>query len=215
MDNTDFYFTLITSEHRHAPRFEGVVRALTKALADNVDLGLSLLDMFDLNTATGDQLDIIGKWVGISRTVQVPITGVYFTWDGTTTTGWERGVWKGPFDPPTGPSSVDDGTYRLMIRAKIAANCWDGTFESMCSQLDAVFGSGLVKAQDNQDMSITLYYDDMALSAVMVSLLTQGILELKPMGVRFIYQAVTGAPIFSWNVMTPRYQGWNGVSVWV
>lgn len=214
MHGRDFYLQLLTSEHRGRPQFSAVVQAITAAFVDNVDLTWTLLDKFDLDQATGAQLDAIGLWIGMFRGVAVPITGVYFAWDDTAATGWDNGYWQGPFDPSTGIEKLDDATFRTLMKAKIAANVWDGTFASMQSFWDYVFGAGVVTVQDNQDMTITLIYDSLALNTVTKSLLTQGRFPLKPAGVRITYTASTGAPIFSWDTNTPKFQGWNGVSVW-
>lgn len=214
MAHQDSYLELITSEHRDRPQFNAVVSALTSPLAEVADQLAALVDAFDLDLAQGVQLDAIGLWVGIGRTVAVPLAGVYFEWDGTAAVGWSNGFWKGPFDPSTGPSVMDDATYRTMIRAKIAANFWDGTLEGLYETWDFVFGPGIIEVLDNQDMTMTIVYDDLALSSIMKELLTTGALPLKPMGVLVNYVAASGSPIFSWDRNTLKFQGWNGVSVW-
>lgn len=215
MADTTEYLALVTSEHADAPAFTAGVAALTAGFADIRDALRALPGRFDLDSAVGDQLDAVGAWAGISRVVRVAITGVYFAWDDTASDGWEVGVWKADDDPTSGPYSVDDDTYRVMIRCKIAANMWDGTYEGMCGFFDYAFGAGVVKPQDNQDMSITLLYDDLQMNSVTKALLLGGVFPLKPMGVRLIYQAATGNPIFAWDTNTPRFQGWTGTSVWV
>lgn len=214
MASTDDYVALATSEHKDKPLFEAVIRALTEALVTNIDLNLAMIDKFDLDKAVGHQLDTIGLWVGMSRKVAAPLTGVYFTWDDTVATGWDKGSWQGPFDPSTGLVSLDDGTYRTLIRAKIAANRWDGTREKMSEFWDEVFGVGVISVADGQDMSITLIYDDLQLTTVTKALLLSGAFLLKPAGVLVNYLAASGAPLFSWDLNLPKFQGYNGVSVW-
>ncbi|MGC7970039.1 DUF2612 domain-containing protein, partial [Salmonella enterica] len=68
---------------------------------------------FDLDQAIGVQLDAVGEWVGISRNITVPLAGVYFSFD-IAGLGFDQGVWKGPFDPDTGLTTLDDDTYRLL-----------------------------------------------------------------------------------------------------
>ena len=77
-----------------------------------------------------------------------------------------------------------------------------------------VFGPGAIEVLDNQDMTITIVYDTTALSSVMQQLLLNGAFPLKPAGVQVNYLPISGAPIFSWNLNTTKFQGWNGVSVW-
>ena len=122
------YTELITSEHKGRPKFEAMVSLVAGAFVGTNNTALSLPSAFDLDTAVGAQLDVVGKWVGLSRQVAVPLSGVYFAWN-TSAVGWNQGVWQGPFDPGTGLIDLDDGTYRILLRAKIGANSWDGTLQ--------------------------------------------------------------------------------------
>lgn len=209
------YLNYITSQHRSQPRFAAVVEALTSPLLDGMAMLRAMVEAFDLDQASGAQLDAIGLWVGVSRTVPLPLTGVYFEWDGAASVGWDNGFWKGEFDPATGPVVMDDANYRTMIRAKIAANFWDGTFERLYETWVFVFGEDVIEVLDNQDMSLTVVYDDLALSTVEIALLLGGAYPLKPMGVKMNFVALSGAPIFSWDRALPKFQGWTGISVWI
>ncbi len=197
------YTGLITSEHNQRPKFMAVVAALTQPMVDLQNLLGAMPDKFDLDLAIGAQLDDVGRWVGLSRRVQTPLTGVYFSFD-TAGVGFDQGSWKGPFDPDTGLSVLDDETYRLVLRAKIGANHWDGTFESTAAILESIFnGDTHVFIQDNQDMSMTIGVAGKVPSAVFLALLAGGYIPLKPVGVRVNYNIVTsvdGDPIFGFDV---------------
>jgi len=214
MARVNSYLGLITSQHRNRPKFAEVVRELTNAIASGADLLDTMVGAFDLDEAAGRQLDIIGEWVGMSRVVQVPLAGVYFEWGAPAKQGWSNGFWKGPFDPATGPVQMDDSTFRVLIRGKIAANMWDGTLASMYGVWDYVFGPGAIEVIDNQDMTITVVYDTLALSSVMQQLLITGAFPLKPAGVEVNFIAAGGAPIFAWGFNTNKFQGWTGEAVW-
>lgn len=134
------YTALITSEHRDKPRFMAVVGALVQPLVDQMNVLQSMPGKFDLDNAVGVQLDDVGLWVGVSRKIRTPLTGIYFSFD-IDGLGFDQGTWKGPFDPDTGLTVLDDDTYRLVIRAKIGANRWDGTLESSAAILNSIFGN--------------------------------------------------------------------------
>lgn len=197
------YTDRITSEHNQQPDFMAVVEALAQPMVDLQNLLGSMPGKFDLDDAVGVQLDDVGLWVGISRNVSVPLAGVYFSFD-TDGVGFDQGNWKGPFDPDTGLTRLDDDTYRLVIRAKIGANHWDGTLESSKAILDSIFGGGtFVFIQDNQDMSMTIGVSGHVPSAVFLALLSGGYIPLKPEGVRInivIVTTVDGAPIFGFDM---------------
>lgn len=135
------YTGLITSEHADKPKFTAMVSAVAQCFVDQQNALGNFIPSFDLDEAVGDQLDTLGAWVGIGRRVRTPLTGVYFSFD-IAGVGFDQGVWQGPFDPSTGITVLDDDTYRLLIRAKIGANHWDGTLASSAAILNLIFQGG-------------------------------------------------------------------------
>ena len=179
------YTDLITSEHAKRPKFVAKIELSTQAQLDQQSVLASLLTKFDLDSAVGQQLDIIGEWIGATRNVAVPIPGVFFSWD-TPGVGWDQGVWKGPFDPTDGVTVLDDGSYRLLLRAKIGSNYWDGTLPVAKQIYDLLFPAGNIEVSDNQDMTVTVTATGF-LSAIEEALLVRGYLGLKPAGVKVDY----------------------------
>lgn len=212
MADSSQYTDLITSEHNNRPKFMAVVETLAQPMVDLQNLLSSMPGKFDLDSAVGDQLDTIGIWVGISRNVPVPLSGVYFSLD-IDGLGFDQGSWKGPFDPDTGLTRLDDETYRLVIRAKIGANHWDGTLGASKAILDSIFGGGtFVFIQDNQDMSMTIGIAGVIPSAVFLALLAHGLIPLKPEGVRInivIVTSVESAPIFGFDMSNDLVAGFD------
>lgn len=135
------YTGLITSEHADKPKFTAMVSAVAQCFVDQQNALGNFIPSFDLDEAMGAQLDTLGAWVGIGRRVRTPLTGVYFSFD-IAGVGFDQGVWQGPFDPSTGITVLDDDTYRLLIRAKIGANHWDGTLASSAAILNLIFQGG-------------------------------------------------------------------------
>lgn len=141
MANTDDYIARLSAWHRGKPRFVATVTALCGAAASLRELYGGMPAAFDLDLAVGAQLDAVGRWVGLDRKVRTPIANVYFSHD-TDGLGFDQGVWQGPFDPDSGLTALDDDTYRLLLRAKIGANHWDGTLETSAAILERIFGGG-------------------------------------------------------------------------
>lgn len=210
------YTDRITSQHNQRSDFMQVVQTLAQPMVDLQNALGGMPAKFDLDNAVGVQLDDVGLWVGISRNVPVPLSGVYFSFD-TVGLGFDQGSWKGPFDPDTGLTRLDDETYRLVIRAKIGANHWDGTLGSSKAILDSIFGGGtFVFIQDNQDMSMTIGIAGQIPSAVFLALLANGIIPLKPEGVGInivIVTSVDGSAIFGFDVQNDLIAGFD-VGAW-
>ncbi|KVP84561.1 hypothetical protein WJ95_20595 [Burkholderia ubonensis] len=212
MADLNDYTALITSEHRDKPRFAATVAAVVQPLVDQMNLLASMPGKFDLDVAVGDQLDAVGLWVGVSRRIRTPLTGIYFSFD-IAGLGFDQGIWKGPFDPDTGLTVLDDDTYRLVIRAKIGANHWDGTLEQSAVILNSIFGADThVFIEDHQDMSMTIGISGKVPSAVFLALLAGGYIPLKPEGVRVNYTIVTtvdGAPMFGFDMNNQFVAGFD------
>ncbi|KWC56580.1 DUF2612 domain-containing protein [Burkholderia ubonensis] len=216
MADLNDYTALITSEHRDKPRYMATIAAVVQPLVDQMNLLASTPGKFDLDVAVGDQLDTVGLWVGVSRRIRTPLTGIYFSFD-IDGLGFDQGIWKGPFDPDTGLTILDDDTYRLVIRAKIGANHWDGTLASSAVILNSIFGADThVFIEDHQDMSMTIGIAGRVPSAVFLALLAGGYIPLKPEGVRVNYTIVTtvdGAPMFGFDMSGPYVAGFD-VGAW-
>ncbi|EFH3309055.1 TPA: DUF2612 domain-containing protein [Escherichia coli] len=182
------YTGLITNGHATKPRFVDHVDLSTRPLVDVSATVQGLVDAFCPDNAVGVQLDIVGLWIGLSRIVREPITGVYFCWD-TSELGWDQGVWQGLYDPDDGYTLLSDEAYRLILRARIAINSWDGHNDSLPEILEmATAGSGLsMQIVDNQDMTISVWIfperDVGEISREILAVIRMGYLTVKAAGV--------------------------------
>ena len=152
------YTELITNYHLTRPHFRQHVDLSTRPLTDVSTVVNGLVPAFDIDTATGARLDVLGEWIGRKRRVNTPISGVYFAYD-TDKLGWDQGSWQGPFDPDDGFLDLSDEVYRIVLRVKIAINNWNGQNDILPEILDiALAGSGIRMAIiDNQDMTISIW----------------------------------------------------------
>lgn len=182
------YTELITNYHATKPKFFDHIDLSTRPLIDISTTTRGLVSAFDIDTAVGVQLDILGLWIGRSRIVSQPISGVYFSLD-IDGLGFDQGVWQGPYDPDSGYTTLSDETYRIILKAKIAINKWDGRNDSLPPILDAALeGSGLkMQIVDNQDMTISIWVfpetDISNVSLELIAAIRQGYLTVKAAGV--------------------------------
>lgn len=211
----DDYLNLVTSAFRQKPKFTAMISADVGIQVQVQSLLAAMIPLFDVDTAVGQQLDVIGQWVGITRDVAIPIEDVYFSWDAAYTLGWEYGSWQ-PSLAPASVTVLPDDAYRTLIRAKIAANAWDGTTTGAYRIWDAVFPTTTILIQDNQDMSYALAVVGGIIDSLTLALITGGYIPLKPEAVRVsaYYVSVDSGPVFGWDVESALLGGWDEAS-WV
>lgn len=211
MMTVDSYLNLVTSAFRQKPNFIAVLTANVSIPVQIQQILSSLTVLYDLDVATGKQLDVIGQWVGITRNVRVPITGVYFSWDGSDPSlGWDYGTWQ-PASQPANVTVLPDDAYRTLIRAKIAANHWNGTTDGAYAIWEAVFPDLTILIQDNQNMSYYLAIVGGIIDSLTLALITGGYIPLKPEGVRVAgyYISTDTNPSFAWDVESDLLAGWD------
>lgn len=181
------YTGLIISQHADKPNFLATVGIAVDPFVALQSMGAAAILATTIDNARGVQLDWIGQWVGITRRVLVPITGVYFSWNTTVAEGWNSGVWKGKFDPSGGISELPDNDYRVLIKAKIKANNSSGTIPEIYDILDAAFPGIAIDVIDNQDMTMEVLYTIADFTPIKEAILIQGLIPIKPAGVSITY----------------------------
>ncbi|MBB4063697.1 DUF2612 domain-containing protein [Gellertiella hungarica] len=139
----------ILTQYRESPKLLHLIRTYLRQAHLAAAAICDLPNHFDLDTATGDQLTIIGKWMGFPRCHCVcdvqPVIG--FKCEGTTIgarpmVGFcEGGIWLGcETDGLSEICILDDDLYRRLLIARsyqMQANySWDG----LTSAMHALFG---------------------------------------------------------------------------
>lgn len=211
------YLAIITSEYNQQPMFMDMVANVTQAFADNTAVMSALPSMFDVDSAVGDQLDKVGLWIGVTRNISVPLTGVYFAFD-TDGLGFDQGTWYSAFNPITGVVTLSDEAYRTLLKARIANNQWDGTIEGAYDVWDTVFADTGVSIfiQDLENMHMVYALTGPVPDAVTLALFQGGYLNLKPAGVKidaYLTPTVSNAPYFGFDVENNSISGFD-VGAW-
>lgn len=126
-DVLQYYANLLIIQYRGKPKARAHVIALVRiALMDL--LPLAVQGAFDVDSAIGVQLDIIGKYAGVTR-------------DGYTFSG---------------PIVLADEDYRKLIKLKIIKNNSGSSLQEIDDILNLYF-AGLIKVYDYEDMTMSYY----------------------------------------------------------
>lgn len=210
MSNSNEYTDLIAGYHVDKPKYQEWVYTLTEPLRLARERLTNLRRDFDVDTAIGTQLDAIGVRVGIPRTLPVRLTGVYFALDNDGGVGLDFGVWKGIYDPDDGTTTLDDETYRGVIKAKILANMWNGqngTLPEFLSKILANFGlnAKVMDMQDFQTMRVAIHLTKSETPPIVWELITRRIIDITAAGVTI--QLVDNTPWFGLDYDTASVKG--------
>lgn len=143
--SVEYLLDLVTWEHNQRPRYMATVALSVDPYIDGQNIALGYQTLYNIDTAVGEQLDFIGQWVGITRYITEPIN-VFFSFDDIDEdVGFDEGKWQSEFEF-TSLSHViklDDEQYRLLLKARIVSNHWDGTVEGAYRAWDTLFaGTG-------------------------------------------------------------------------
>lgn len=166
LETCQYYVSLLAIQYRQQPNARAQTLILAKqAVADMLASDLFLC--FNVDLAVGAQLDIIGKYVGVSRYIGDPIARPYYQFsesDGTIRpNGFQealdasvnaQAVWYDSSFLGTNNTALNDLAYRFVIQLQIILNSSNGTLASIQAYLH-MFLPGVVSLVDNADMTLT------------------------------------------------------------
>jgi hypothetical protein len=175
------YLDLITSQYKNSPKFQAWVECLLTPFVDTQELAENLYTYFDIDTAFGKQLDMLGEIIGAKRLL--------------------------PFQPTIDNPLLDDNTYRFLLKAQILKNFWDGTNQDIYDKWDILFNDLAISLKDNQDMTITVIFIG-ELSQLKKEMIEYGMIVPKAQGVRMFY-SFSIPPLFSYDQDTEYFKGYD------
>jgi len=188
----------VTEQFKNKPVFDAYLKLALDALNDVQAVYKDLMQLRSIETATGSQLDLIGEIVGQPRTLVNYNAFPYFGFDGATAAetfgtisdSTIGGVFRSVNQEEGSSSSVDDETYRFLIKARIIANTTRATPEAIITGLNFITGntnSGVVE-QPNAHITIEIQNNLTDLQAYFLQGLSQiGSIVPVPIGVAVDY----------------------------
>lgn len=169
------YRPTILSQYANSPTIMGLIANFAEAVDPAADIDNFFNTVFNVDTAVGFGLDILGRIVGVGRVFPIP-TGEFLGFDGTESQPWNQA----PFytgQQVTQNYALSDDAYRPLILAKAMANITDCTIPSLNLILRTMFaGRGKCYVVDGADQTMT-YQFEFTLTAVDKTLVeTSGVL---------------------------------------
>ena len=156
MIDINTYLGRITSQHKIKPKYMALLEARLQPLIDLAGCLETFDANFDLDNAVGNQLDIIGQYIGVKRLLT--------------------------FQPRYESPLLNDYYYRLLLKVRISQNNWDGTTAGIQKIWSGIFPDYGIEVVDNQDMTINIRITGLQ-NAFEHEIVHHGYIVPKPMGV--------------------------------
>jgi len=140
----------VLSQYANSPRVCSLIDKFNSYVDPDADVELFFDTVWNVDTATGYGLDVLGRRVGITRTVQIPL-GIYAGFESALPNALPFGVgtlYSG--QALTTPYDVtDDAVFRRMVLACAATNLTDGSTGAINAILMELFpGRGRAYARE-------------------------------------------------------------------
>lgn len=187
-----YYSNLLIAQYRNAPKMVATVKLLAnQSLCDG--LPQQLQTCFDLDTAVGNQLTILGEIVGVPRNIfGLDLANTFFNFNSytsPTTSAIGFGSYtNSPYSTSLFRNYFDSATYILtdfqmqqLILLKILYNNTFSSTKNIIDGLWELFGSS-VQFVDNKDMTVTYNVQEPYHTVFTVAQYLN--LLLRPMGVK-------------------------------
>lgn len=201
-----YYANLLIIQYNGKPKAKATIELLTNIVFANLIL-LQIQDAFDWKTAIGNQLDIIGKWVGVTRFYKGTLfwgdTFLSYPKANELTPSDKTDIYQhgysdyDTFDTDIGhdltydnlgfvEQSLSDEDYAIVIGLKIIKNSINHTCKNIDDAIWEYFNGQVYTTWDN--MAVTYHYPA-SLNTVMEVCNTKKVLPA-PTGIQIILRAI-------------------------
>jgi hypothetical protein len=176
-----FARSTILSQYANSPILIEIVDRLALALDHGPNVDAFFDKLWNVATAQGYGLDVLGRIVGVNRVLRIPAQVPYIGW-ASDAYNWGNGIWAG-LGTATRNYSLTDSAFRRLVLAKAALNISDGSAKSINAALMSLFPNhGNCYVRDNGGMAMTYVFGG-NMTAVDYAIIAQSGVLPKPVGV--------------------------------
>ena len=172
----------VLSQYANSPIMMAIINKFNKNIDPSIDIDTFYNNVFNLETAIGFGLDILGRIIGVSRLVSVPTKGIFFGFYGN---GEPFG--QAPFSDPQQTSTktvLSDRAFRSLIMLKALSNISSSDIPSLNAIMNQFFtGRGNVYVLDLLTMKIR-YVFEFVLEEYEKTIISQSDILHRPAGVQ-------------------------------
>jgi Protein of unknown function (DUF2612) len=210
-----YYQQLLILQYANQPKAVATIGVLVDEILQN-GLIFQLETAFDLDTAVGAQLDILGQYIGVTRYYKaINFPAGYFgfvTTSNQTSAGQKGFCLSSTFNSDTGnflttsevpgnDQQLSDDNYRVLLQFQIICNSINMSQKSIDDALFQFFGNNIILTSANNMVISYIIYD---YSNQLIQVLIQKGVLPKPLGVRLGRSIVppTNKPYFGFSLST-------------
>lgn len=156
MDHVQRAQSRIINQYRNKPRMVTWLSILPAIANEKLEKALGVTyASYDVDTVTGEMLDIIGVIVGVPRPILKGGEYLVFGYEGNDNyTNYNIAPYIGDGAQVDVPLSNDH--YRKLVKAKIARNISDGTIDSIIQLTEGIIGVKVTALISNGDKSFDI-----------------------------------------------------------
>lgn len=200
-----YYANLLIIQYHDQPKAQATIELITEVMLAN-NILLDIQNAYDVDTAVGAQLDVIGKYVGVDRYYSELELSNYFSmvdysqagslpssppqWGFCNYSNFSSFAYNGSLDYAdiiTVSNALNDDSYRFLIRLKIILNNINYSHQQIDEEMWNAFGATL-RPESAGGMEM-LYFISSELTSLIQAIVAKNLLP-KPMGVGLL--TVTG-----------------------
>lgn len=176
------FWQTILSQYNASAKLQTLLAAINQWISPDANYELFFSTVWNILTASGYGLDVLGRIVVAPRTVSAAPASVFGFYEATDRVGFGQGPFAEAYNPDTVTYALSDDAYRALILAKAAFNITDGSVPATNAILMNLFaGRGNAYVQDNLNMTM-VYVFTFALTPAEMATVQAGVLP-KPTGV--------------------------------
>lgn len=160
---------------------------IARTLGEPIDAtALKVARSYIIDEAEGEQLDVIGRIVGVTRDFvnKIPLNAPQFGADADE--DCDFGAADAFFSAPSmaDDSAMSDGLFRLLIKAKILKNNRNATLEDIIEQMVLLVGVDFLRINNPGDMTFSIEFAGDLTPLQRYALFNEDIIQI-PQGVLF------------------------------
>lgn len=195
------YSDLLIWQYKGKPKAVATATLFDRLIQPTWDGFQDIPTTYDIDRATGVSLDIIGRIVGVTRTLPQAVPRQFFGFNEDAAEGDYQNPNAGPFmrgqiaggrwyryGGAIADSSVaSDEEMRTLIRMKVIKNYQTGSIPNLLQSLIVLLGGVFASAVDNLDMTVTVYIVSSRVTPFVQYVLDQMDLLPRAAGVRLVF----------------------------